>query len=271
MRTLKLIIYKIKSHSKATQVIFLGLFVVLLAAIIMGILLIINSNMRVSGFIIDGECPYSADELAEYAGISISDKFGSVNYKTSEQKILSSAFYVKNVKISRNNLTKIKFVIIEDKAVYYSKISGEYYLMAEDFRILECVAGKLEIEGKSLIGIKFPTLNSAIVGTYPEYSDQYQTYDYMKNTIKAVNASQFNGRINAYDFSEKFNIKLISDNLFIIKLGNSENLEKKLTITNQILTQDKIVEGTPAEVNTSNPEEVILNNDYDHILVLNFD
>jgi hypothetical protein len=271
MNKLRLIIYKVKSHSKATQVIFVGLLVVLLAALIMGIFLIINSNMRVNGFIIEGECSYTAEQLAEYAGIKISNKFGKIDYKESEEKILGSAFYIKDVKISRNNLTKIKFVITMDKPTYYSKISNEYYVLASDFRILERVSGKLEIEGKNLIGIKFPTLRSAIVGQYPDFSEQYNTYDYIQITIKAIEDFQLSDRINAYDFSDKFSIKFIIDELFLIKLGNCDNLEKKLDTIKMELTPQKVLEGRAGQLNFLDPNKSIYIEDTNGTLVLGFD
>ncbi len=271
MNKLRLIIYKVRSHSKATQVVFVGLLVVLLAVLIMGIFIIINSNMRVNGFIIEGECSYTAEQLAEYAGIKTSDKFGKIDYKEAEQNILKSAFYVKDVKISRNNMTKIKFVITMDKPLYYSKISNEYYLLSSDFRILERVSGKLEIEDKNLIGIKFPILSSAIVGQYPEYTDQYKTYDYIETTIKAIEDSQMNGRINAYDFSDKFSIKLISDNLFLIKLGNCDNLETKMSWIKTELDSGKVMEGNPGQLNFLDQSKPIYIPDTNGTLILNFD
>jgi len=256
MNKLKLIIYKIKSHSKATQIIFVGLLVVLFAVIIMGIFLIINANMRVNGFIIEGECPYTPEQLAEYAGIELSQKFGKINYKEAEQDILESAFFVKEVKVSRNNMTKIKFVVIADNPVYYSKIAEEYYLLSSDFRILARSSGKLEIEGKGLIGIKFPTLYSAIVGQYPNYTEQYNNYEYINKIMQAVDNSELKGRINAYDFSDKFSIKLVCDNLFLIKLGNSDNLDAKIKAINSFITPEKTMEGIIAQLNVSDPGEL---------------
>ena len=141
----------------------------------------------------------------------------------------------------------------EDEAAAWCELYGEYFVLSGELRILDRVSEPSLLEGQGLFELRLPEIDSAIVGRRIEFASESDD-EYVTAYLDAVIGSVLYPRITALDLRDKFDLKLICDDLYLVELADGEDLPTKLSATAGVLSQtEAFPEGTPAVIDMADP------------------
>ena len=192
------------------------------------------SIQHVRWIVVNGESPYTNEEIIEASGIKTGSLLYSVNKSETERKILDGAPYVKKVSIIRAFAT-VFINLTSDKPKYYTEVSGEYFIMSEDLRVLE---RQLTDNGTDeLTKLILPELSTAVVGRYAEYGENGKNA-YVLETLEYF-ASVYPGEdLTEVGLAGRFDgvYAIFGDKIKII-FGSIERLDDKVAAVKNILNE----------------------------------
>ena len=190
------------------------------------------SIQHVRWIVVKGDSPYSNEEIISASGIKTGTLLYSVDKSETERKILEGAPYVKKAGIVRIFST-VFINLTSDKAKYYTEVSGEYFVMSEDLRVLE---RRLTLgDANGLIKLKLPELSTAVVGRYAEYGDVGKNA-YVIETLEYFSKAYPDEGLTEVGLEGRFDgvYAIFGDKIKII-FGSVERLEDKVAAVNNIL------------------------------------
>lgn len=218
--------------------------------ILMGVSLLLvtwnflKSFIGVSGFEIVGECPYEASELAAGADIKKGDRLYRINKDKVEKDILLNCNYIKSVKVKKGLLGKVKFVVESYEPLWYLEISGDYYVLDGELRVLEETKNRDRLYNEDLISLTLPNVKRAIVGENLVFGSGEGeidiTFEIMNKIISSPAFLMVSGADidNRYDIHFEFDRLLCSsaegidyidiDGIFDVNIGGYQKLDAKL-------------------------------------------
>ena len=195
---------------------------------------------------------YSAAEIINAVGIKTGESLYSVN--NSALSGLSDKFaYISSARIQRQLPNTLIIEIEEDEAVSWCELYGEYFILSPQLRVLDRVSEPSLLEGQELIELRLPDIDSAIIGRRIEFSSTSDD-EYVSAYLDALYSSVLFSRVTAFDLRDKFDLKLICDNLYLVELASGDDLPTKLSATAGVLSQtEAFPEGTPAVIDMADP------------------
>ena len=160
----------------------------------------------------------------------------SVDKSETERKILDGAPYVKKVSIIRAFAT-VFINLTSDKAKYYTEVSGEYFIMSEDLRVLERRLALGDADG--LIKLKLPELSTAVVGRHAEYGEEGKN-SYVTETLDYFSSVYPDEGLTEVGLEGRFDgvYAIFGDKIKII-FGSVERLADKVAAAKNILGEAK--------------------------------
>ena len=194
------------------------------------------SIQHVRGIVINGDSPYTYDEIVSASGIKTGELLYSVDKSETERKILDGAPYVKKVSIFRAFAT-VFINLTSDEPKYYTEVSGEYFILSNDLRVLERRLTKGDAE--ELTKVILPELSTVVVGRYAEYGEPdknayvFETLEYFASVYPGEDLTEvgLSGRFDG--------VYAIFGNKIKIIFGSVERLEDKVAAANKILNESK--------------------------------
>ena len=152
---------------RTATVILLGVTsAVLLGLIIFGIF----NLRRVTGISVSGNEHYSDEFIIELSGLKSGDKVSGIDVGAVEQSITLGAPRIKSVSVDIGLFGGVSIRVIPEVPKYYMALStGEFFLISENFRIIDSSMTSAEYEGLGIMRISLPRIGSAIVGDYIVY------------------------------------------------------------------------------------------------------
>ena len=194
------------------------------------------SIQHVRWIVVNGESRYTDEEIIEASGIKTGELLYSVNKKETEQKILDSAPYVKKVSIIRAFAT-VFINITSDEPKYYIEVSGEYFILSKDLRVLEKRLTKGDAE--ELTKLILPELSTVVVGRYAEYGEAGKN-SYVIETLEYFSSVYPDEGLTEVGLYGRFDgvYAIFGDKIKII-FGSVERLEDKVAAVNNILSETK--------------------------------
>ena len=249
-----------KSNTTTVEINMLPLISVALI-ILMGVSLLlvgwsfVKSFIGVRTFEIIGASPYEASELAAGADIKKGDRVYRIDKDKAELDILSNCNYIKSVKLKKGLLGKIKFVVESYKPLWYLEISGDYYVLDGELRVLEETKNRERLYEEDLISLTLPNVKRAIVGEKLVFGSGEGeidiTFEIMDKILSSPSFLMISGADidNRYDIHFEFD-RLISssdaglyyidiDGIFEVNIGGYQKLDAKLEyIVRALLEKD---------------------------------
>lgn len=195
---------------------------------------------------------YSAAEIVNSLDIKLGESLYSVNDSTLAG--LSDDFaYISSARTRRKLPDTLVIEVVEDEAVAWCQLYGEYFVLSGDLRVLDRVSDPSLLDGQGLFELRLPEINSAIIGRRIEFSSESDD-EYVSAYLDAVITSVLYPRVTALDLRDKFDLKLICDNLYLVELASGDDLPTKLSATAGVLSQtEAFPEGTPAVIDMADP------------------
>ncbi len=236
-----------KKQEKTVEIDLLSLVSITLIVLMGGFLLSSISRFTLSfisasKFEIVGETPYSVTDLMAGSEIKKGDKLYELDLDEKEALLLENCAYLKNVEIKTSFPNKIKFYVECYQPIWYIEISGDYYVLDDDLRVLEETKNKERLDNEGLKFLTLPNLKTAIVGQIAEFGGREEEIVQTNKIMETLLASRAGELIctanlaNRYDIHLEFN-KLIDpqnngynelDGVFKVSVGGYSKLDVKL-------------------------------------------
>lgn len=209
----------------------------------------VKSFLGIKSFEVVGECYYEASEIAAGADIKKGDRLYRIDIKEAEEKVLLNCPYVKSIDIKKSFPNKIKFDVECFEAIWYIDISGDYYVLDADMRVLEETKNEERLKDEGLISLTLPKIKTVIVGEVATFGGSDVECEATRSIMKTILASPVRDMIcsadidNRYDVHLEFNALLDNTKLegaFLVSLGSYSKLEAKLEYIARALERENL-------------------------------
>lgn len=196
----------------------------LLFLIIVGVVLCLTVFFKIETVNISGSGTYSSDEIMAYCTIDIGDNLFLINKEKCAENLEQKLPYIYDVDIKRELPTAVTINVIEAVASYtVDNGDGSYTLLDDRFKVLnnnsqDSVDGIIEIQNTAVISNE----NGYVIGF--ENEESANGLRQLSDIIKKLNIIQ----ATAISSDGKSNNYIVYENRIALKLGDFENLEKKV-------------------------------------------
>lgn len=185
--------------------------------------------------------------VVDASGVKADENLYAIGRAEIKTDIMESYPYISDVRVERLLPSTLQFVVTEDKALYYTEICGEYFVLSSSLRVLEKTEDKSYVASfdPALKKIKIPTCIYAVVGDEIIFANK-NVIEYSKNLIFELEIAELYDDITSIDFSSRFNIYVMYKNRWNIYLGDKSDLNTKLTFARMMI--DSFDEGSSGEI-----------------------
>lgn len=239
-----------RNEKKRTRriVFYVALFLSI-SLIFLGVCIAVFLNVETVN--VNGTEKYVPEQILEYVPIELGDNIYSFDSDEIEASLKQNLPYIGNVEIERDLPTSVNINIVEEKPFYAAMLAGETYLLSSDLKVLE-KQKDVTPEQLGLTSLSLNNVRRCIVGQNLEFIDERtevaldELYDsfvnhYIEDNIKSV------------DVRSRFDIYINYDGRFEIYLGNTENIEIKISFLVKII--DELKPTDRGTINLSNYRE----------------
>ncbi len=162
--------------------------------------------------------------------------------------------YIEQARIVRKLPHTLVIKVTEDEPRYVCELYGEYFVLSDELRVLERVFDMSVLDGEGLIGLMLPEVNSAMVGYKVEFAAEVSAR-YVSAYIDALESSPLFRSTTAFDLRDRFNLALIAKDIYLVDLGNGDELNTKLTAVAGMLESEVFSDGVPATIDANDPAQ----------------
>lgn len=204
----------------------------------------------------NGVSLYSASDIITAAGIAEGDGMFSFSSAKIKQAVITACPYISDVTIHRKYPDGIVISITEEKAVFYTVISGQYALVSPTFRVLEFIGGDdgaadaaraaEYVKNAGLIKLKLPRVTEAIAGRSIKLEaseNNGEMEDIVRALLARVSKDDFVDRISVVGATDRFALYLVCDGKYRFELGSVDDLDVKMTLACEMLRDEIFATG----------------------------
>ncbi|MBR6808538.1 MAG: FtsQ-type POTRA domain-containing protein [Clostridia bacterium] len=214
----------------------LVLFLIILVLFVMMMLAVYKLVFVVKNIEITGNGKYSVEELLEASGIGEGVNLYSFRASSVENNITLNCPYIKSVEVDRTMPGDVKITVVEDKAVFYVDVFGEYKILSDNLRVLETLNDTEEVP-KGLIKLKLPQIKYAVTGRVITFAGEKRDRD-IRDILQNMMNSPLAERVTLVDVRDQFDITMVVDGKFKLVFGDDENVLYKLKTASKVLEDD---------------------------------
>ncbi|MBQ7474682.1 MAG: FtsQ-type POTRA domain-containing protein [Clostridia bacterium] len=198
---------------------------------------------------VDGSTTYSAEEIIEASGVRFGLNLFSFRASAANSRVTFRCPYVESVKVKRTVPSTVTLTVTEDVPRYTVEIFGEVKIISDGLRVLGTVReGDAVPEG--LIRLKLPAVEYSVEGRLLGFADAKDDRA-VRTTLEALEDSELSERVSSVDFRNPFGITAACDGKYLLIVGNSTDVDKKLKAASLVLEDQVFSEGTPARIDLS--------------------
>ena len=185
----------------------------------------IKGFLVIDSFKVVGDCPYEASELAAGADIKKGDKLYRIDVKEAEKEILLNCTYLADIKIKRSFPNKMKFVVESYEPVWYLEISGDFYVLDRELRVLEETKNEARLYENNLIKLTLPKVKTAIVGEILTFGSSDGETEATFSIMETILTSPAFEMISGADIDNRYDIHFEFDKFIIPTEGSIDYVE----------------------------------------------
>lgn len=206
-------------------------FAITVPLILAGFVLSAFYVQHVRSFRLVGETRYACEELQAVSGIEMGERLFSIDGASAEKAIKDKFPRLKSVRVRPVWFSTVIIEVEEEKAKYYSNISGSYYLLSEDFRVIEMAESDYEF-AKEAVKLSFneKDISKAVEGKHIEYVSE-KAEEKMLSFIEEIEGMNFGEHgVSAFGFESggtQMDAYIILDGRLKIVFGGIDGIPKK--------------------------------------------
>ncbi len=253
-----------QNKKRASRIACISLFCVLVSLFVIICLAVF---FRIDNIEIVGSSRYSKEQILSVTGIEEGLSLYEVG-NSDVAKLYGEFAYISHAEVARKLPDTLIIKLTEDEGRYFAELYGEYFVLSEELRVLERVFDRGELEEQGLIELVLPQIDSAVVGYGMEFA-QAVSERYVRAYIDALESSPLYSKTTAFDLRDRFSLSLIAKNIYLVNLGNGDELGTKFTAVAGMLENAVFSDGISATIDANDPTQCPVIKDPD--LVVEFD
>lgn len=208
------------------------IFAITVPIVLAGLILSAFYVQHVRSFRLVGETRYTCEELEAVSGIEMGERLFSIDRTSAEKAIKENFPRLKNVRVKPVWFSTVVIEVEEETAKYYSNISGSYYLLSEDFRIIEVAANDDDFAKEAVkLSLNEKDIATAVEGKHIEYVSE-KAENKMIAFIEEIEGMSFGEHgVSALGFEvggTQMDAYIILDGRLKIVFGDTDNIPKKI-------------------------------------------
>ncbi|MBQ9113268.1 MAG: FtsQ-type POTRA domain-containing protein [Clostridia bacterium] len=238
------------------KILFLAVTVLMCAAALISLFMVIRSFLPVTRFELYGVTQYDRSEIVGQSGIKSGDKLYSLDLDGAEQSILEGCPYISEVTFERRFPNTLIIRVTEKTAVWYLEVSGDYYSLDENFRVIEETSSNQKFINAGVSKLILPNLRSLVVGELPDFGADDTEIRKALELVTSVQRTAFKSKITLVDMESRFDVNIVVDGRYEVYMGDISNTEEKLMAVEEILKTEELKSYAGAQIDASIPETI---------------
>ena len=198
--------------------------------------LVIGVFFRVSEIRVVGNTYYNDQDIIDASGIENGRNIYLIDSGGVATSIISQFPFVKSVSISRDLPNAVILNIESDEALFYTEISGEYFIISRDMRVVGTEKSEEEARKRypKTKRLKVPAVSEAVVGREIVFVRGSFSEEVRKLAAALSESELFDG-VTTFDVTDRFSVKLIYAHNIKATLGDSSDFDLKLRFLREII------------------------------------
>lgn len=169
-----------------------------------------------------GESIYTEDEIVSASGIYLNSNLIILPATTIEKRIETQLPYIKKAEVKRELPSGVKIEVIPNTEAYSATRGEEYLVLDDEYKILKTVAEKPQLMLIGGVNSEGVTVGNNLFVNDSDKKDLFEQINLLIAS-KQINATLVN-------LENIVDIQIIIEDRLVILLGNTDNLENKLSL-----------------------------------------
>lgn len=236
-----------KRITKIGQAVIFGVLAIVFVLICLAVF------FRIKHIEIVGTTRYTKDDILAIVDI----KEGLSLYEVSDRNLeplVGRLAYIQDAKVVRKLPDTLVISITESLPAYYCEIYGEYFVLSNSLLVLERRMDSGGLPEQGLIELLLPEVDFAMVGSTLEFSTAVSE-KYVRAYLDALESGRMYDLATAFDLRDRFSLGLIAKEIYLIDLGNGDELGTKLTAVSGMLENQVFADEIPATIDARDPTQ----------------
>ncbi len=200
---------------------------------------------------VSGNEKYASETILEQVPITIGENIFAFDSDEIEANLKSNLPYIGEVTIERDLPTGVNINVVEEKPYYAADLAGDTYLLSSELKVLEKKTGS-SAESLGLTALSLNNVRRCIVGQELEFIDE-RTEVALDELYSSFEEYYIEDKVRSVDVRSRFDIYINYDGRFEIYLGNTENIQIKISFLVKII--DELKPTDKGTINLSNYRE----------------
>lgn len=197
-----------------------------------------------------GDTRYTRQQVAEATGLELGGNLILFDKNTVLRRLRESCPYLDSIQVRRRLPDTVEVIVTECVPAAAIRWEGGWWLIDREGKLLE---RQTSAPQNSLTEITGLTLVEPKAGAFAEIFEE----DAKKPMILLLNTAEDDGilqDIGAMDFFQQYDIRFTYTERFTVKLGSTEELEKKLRFLH-VIVEEKLGQNVTGEIDLSDPQK----------------
>ena len=193
---------------------------------------------------------YSQNQVFEGLGLEKGITLSAVDIKAAESRAVYSLPYA-DVKLKKSYPSSIVATLNYRTPMFYVNVDNNLYVLSENLVVLDKTDDIEMIEAKSLVFLRFSAVSKCVEGEKLELEAEME--EIFTLLVEELKNADMLTRISEINMENKYDISLMHDTRYSVKIGDRTNLEKKILLMKTVI-DDKISVGETGSVDVTDED-----------------
>ncbi|MBP5174244.1 MAG: FtsQ-type POTRA domain-containing protein [Clostridia bacterium] len=230
-----------------------ALVIVFTVILIAGAAVFVLGRMRIENVAVSGKTGYTSEELMKAAGLDYGDRLIPARIRAADPS--ASLPLLDSCRIRVSLPGTLTFEVSEPEPVVYAEISGSWFSLSADLKVLEMSESPAGFAEDGLVRVCLPAVSSATSGNRIEFAGGTDG-GYVTDFIGTILSSGVADRVDAVFLDSKYGIVMTVDGSYRLFFGSPQNREIKLDAALRIIEEEKAAGTVSAFIDLTDPGTV---------------
>ncbi len=199
--------------------------------------------------------PYNSDDIVAFLDIKEGTNLITYDTRKAERGLLYEFPYIEKIDIKKSFPSTLNIFITENKGTMYIELGDDVFILSSGGSVLE-VVGDPFYDGKNRARLIANGVKRCVCGEDIVF-ESGETLDILIGITEQLDNFGLSDKITMLDITDKFDVEMMYDNRFQIKLGSFENTKEKIELLSEMI-KSKIWEDTTAIIDISDGSDALV-------------
>ena len=176
---------------------------------------------------------YDTADVFRASGIRKNMFIFSVKESDIRRRLAMDFPYIEDIDVELTLPDTVHLIFTEDRALFYTKIYDEYFVISQSMRVLSRCTDEKEIP-EGLKCITLPAVSYAVVGYGLTFFDSSYV-EFLSAFLEKIETFSYYSHVDSLDLSNRSYLSLTYEERLTVDIGSSEDIDTKLLFVKAIL------------------------------------